>query len=81
VDLNKLYFDHQILLMRADGTEQAGERARHMHGAALVAGRIGCMQRAVGADAADGWSAFAANDGDVNGPWQPCLTAGAGGAA
>jgi len=55
VDLNQLYFEHQVLLMRADRSDLPGERIGHERGAALIAGRIGCIQRASGAGAAKAW--------------------------
>jgi len=48
MDLNELYSDHQVALMRADGTSS------------LIAGRIGGLQRALGAGAAPAWEALAA---------------------
>ena len=71
MDLNQLYFDHQILQMQADGTDLPGSRILHLRGAALVAGRIGCIQRAAGAGAAEGWSAIAAREPDATGLPQP----------
>ena len=60
MDLNQLYFDHQLLLMKAAGA--ASDRARHEHEAVAsrVAGRIGRTQRALGAAAAPLWEALAA---------------------
>ncbi len=52
MDLNQLYFDHQLLLMQAQSEPCADRRRLHRNGAALVAGRIGCMQVAMGARAA-----------------------------
>jgi hypothetical protein len=59
VDFNQLYFDHQVLLMRADGAPSDGTQHQHTFDASLIAGRIGCMQRAVGAGAAPLWEARA----------------------
>jgi hypothetical protein len=67
VDLNRLYFDHQILLMEAERASSSELRQRHCNGAALLAGRIGCMQRAMGADAAPAWSRAAARHSDHTG--------------
>src|SRR5688572_30360281 len=39
VDLNQLYFDHQILLIRADGAASPGTRRGHEREAAHVAAR------------------------------------------
>jgi hypothetical protein len=75
VDLNRLYFDHQIHLMEAEHARSPELRQRHHNGATLIAGRIGCMQRAMGADAANGWSRTAARDPDPTGR-PPALPAG-----
>ena len=67
MDLNRLYFDHQLLLMQADGEPCPERRKLHRNGAALIAGRIGCMQGALGARAARGWAAEAARASDWSG--------------
>jgi hypothetical protein len=67
VDLNRLYFDHQLLLMEAERANCPDLRQLHRNGAALIAGRIGCMQRALGAKAARGWARTAALDPDRTG--------------
>ena len=60
VDLNQLYSDHQIAVMRAGpASSRELHHARHF-AASLIAGRIGCMQRALGASAAAGWETLAA---------------------
>lgn len=59
MDLNQLYFDHQLLLMKAKGTFSAEVRRAHEAHASLIAGRIGCMQRALGAPGAPSWEAMA----------------------
>jgi hypothetical protein len=64
VDLNQLYFDHQVLLFQAERATCAERRQLHRNGAALIAGRIGCMQRALGARAAPGWTQAATLDSD-----------------
>ena len=51
MDLNELYFDHQVAVMRADGARSREYRHDHRFDASLIAGRIGCMQRALGAGA------------------------------
>jgi hypothetical protein len=61
VDLNQLYFDHQLLLMKARRTLSAEARRAHEAGASLLAGRIGRMQRALGAEGAPAWEAMAAD--------------------
>lgn len=69
MDLNQLYFDHQVLRMQADRATSSEARGLHDRGAALLAGRIGCMQQAVGAYAAASWTAIAMND-----PANPCFS-------
>jgi hypothetical protein len=59
MDLNQLYFDHQILRMRADGSSLPGPRARHLRHAATIAARIGWVQRAAGAGAWPAWHRLA----------------------
>lgn len=61
--LNQLYFDHQIAVMRAGGALSRELRRDRQLDASLIAGRIGCMQRALGADAARAWETLAAPDG------------------
>jgi hypothetical protein len=61
VDFNQLYRDHQLLLMRADGAPNEGVRQLHEVAASQVAGRIGCMQRALGASGSHAWAALAAS--------------------
>lgn len=56
MDLNQLYFEHQLLLMRATCGAQ---HEKHEVAASLIAGRIGCMQRALGAAAAPVWEGLA----------------------
>jgi hypothetical protein len=60
VDLNQLYFDHQVTLMRAHGAPSDDLQRGHWQDASLIAGRIGCMQRANGATAAPSWEDRAA---------------------
>ena len=62
VDLNQLYFDHQILLMRAAGSPVMADAALHLRDAARIAGQIGGVQRAKGASAEAYWNRPAAND-------------------
>lgn len=51
MDLNQLYFDHQIALMRAaEGPLRDGPK--HLEAAAGVARQIACFQRRLGASAA-----------------------------
>jgi len=63
VDLNQLYFDHQLLLMKADRAPSAMLRRGHEIAAWQVAGRIGQAQRTLGAPGASAWEALAARPG------------------
>lgn len=63
VDLNQLYFDHQILLMKAHKARSPGGRRGFEAAASCVAGRIGGLQGTLGAAAAPAWRALAALDG------------------
>jgi hypothetical protein len=63
MDLNQLYFDHQLLLMKARRAQSGEARRAHEIGASHIAGRIGCMQRSLGAACAPVWEALA-----VSGP-------------
>lgn len=60
MDLNQLYFDHQVLLIGAARALSCELRKEHELGASQIAQRIGCMQKSVGAGAAAGWDAVAA---------------------
>jgi hypothetical protein len=62
VDLNQLYFDHQILLMKAHKAPSPGGRRGFEAAASCVAGRIGSVQGTLGAAAAPAWRALAALD-------------------
>jgi hypothetical protein len=55
VDLNRLYFDHQLALIKADEAATAGTRRRHQGEAARIAACIGDRQRRLGAAAASTW--------------------------
>jgi hypothetical protein len=55
VDLNQLYFDHQIQLIRADGARTADVRRGHQFAASQIADRIGRRQAWLGAAAAGAW--------------------------
>jgi hypothetical protein len=61
--LNQLYFDHQLLMMNAEGTPFAGKAS-----ASAIAGRIACIQRGLGASGAPGWEALATLDADPFAP-------------
>lgn len=56
MDLNKLYFDHQLLLLR--GLRSLPSRKRDA-AARLLAGQIGTFQRALGAAGANRWETAA----------------------
>lgn len=60
MNLNQLYFDHQLSLIRADAADGAGPEGGHRREAARIAGRIGERQSALGAPAADDWMRQAA---------------------
>jgi hypothetical protein len=64
VDFNRLYSDHQLLLMRAERAPSRALRLSREVAASHVAGRIGCMQRALGAAAAPAWESLAAPAAD-----------------
>jgi hypothetical protein len=62
VDLNRLYSQHQVSLMRAKVSTNSNVRREHEFCASLAAGRIACIQRALGAAAARGWEIAALPD-------------------
>ena len=55
MDLNHLYSQHQLSLMRADATTSRLARTKYLAAAGLFASRIRNYQLAKGADAAAGW--------------------------
>jgi hypothetical protein len=55
VDINRLYFDHQISAMRATAMPTAILRREAERAASAIAEEIGCIQGALGAPAAPGW--------------------------
>lgn len=59
MDLNQLYFDHQLLLIRADQAPSCASRNESRIGASHVAARIGTMQRGLKAAAALSWETLA----------------------
>jgi hypothetical protein len=59
VDLNQLYSDHQITLIRADRAATPEARSGHHNDAAEIAARIGLRQTRLGAAAACAWMAHA----------------------
>jgi hypothetical protein len=60
MDLNRLYSDHQVLLVAAARAPTEGLRRVHSVAASHLAERIGRLQRGVGATAASGWETLAA---------------------
>jgi len=60
LDLNQLYFDHQVSLMNAHGAATPHARRGHEHEAGRIAGRIGRLQSRLGAAAACAWVARSA---------------------
>lgn len=59
MDLNQLYFDHQLLMIRAERTASCVSRRECEADASQVAGRIGRIQRKLGAGAAPSWEELA----------------------
>ena len=59
MDLNELYFEHQMLLMKAQRSPSSTGRRQYEITASGVAGRIGGVQRLLGAAAAPEWQARA----------------------
>jgi hypothetical protein len=55
VDLNKLYFDHQLLLMKVRQAPTWHKQSQHFARALHLAASIGRVQRDLGATAASGW--------------------------
>jgi hypothetical protein len=60
MNINQLYHDHQILLMRACRAGPGAKRDVHQSGARAVAARIGLEQRRIGAAAAAQWERLSA---------------------
>lgn len=59
MDLNQLYFDHQILLMKARRAPPRGRRRGFETEASDIAGRITRSQHSLGASAAPQWQLLA----------------------
>lgn len=59
MDLNSLYFRHQISLIRAAASGCRALRATHIAAAETLAGKIACLQLRSGASASTGWAAIA----------------------
>ena len=55
MDLNRLYFDHQKLLIEAERAPSEAFRSAHTLAASHVADRIARIQRTLGAAAAPAW--------------------------
>ncbi|OYW44001.1 MAG: hypothetical protein B7Z08_04165 [Sphingomonadales bacterium 32-68-7] len=55
MDLNKLYFDHQLLLMKARSPVTPQARSEKLAAARAIAGRIARFQHALGAASAAAW--------------------------
>jgi hypothetical protein len=62
MDLNDLYFRHQISVMRARSAPDDGARGGHQVRADELADKIGHWQRRAGAGAAAMWSSLARGD-------------------
>lgn len=62
MDLNDLYFRHQISLMRAKSSGDDCARGKHQVNADELASRIGHWQTRVGAGAASMWVRVARGD-------------------
>lgn len=63
MDFNRLYADHQTLLVAAERAPSEHLRALHEEAAGMLAEQIGRMQRALGATAATMWEGLAGSDG------------------
>jgi hypothetical protein len=59
VDFNRLYFDHQLLLMKAQQSDSSVRRQALQVKASDVAARITRSQRCLGAAAAPSWRRLA----------------------
>ena len=69
MDLNKLYYDHQVLLMKVCQAPTWHRRSQHIARASHLAGCIGRVQRGLGAAAAGAWEAASATG--ARGPGEP----------
>jgi predicted aconitase with swiveling domain len=63
VDLNQLYFDHQVSLIKAADTGRGEARQCHQIYARAIAGRIASIQGSKGAPAAAAWMAQSVRPG------------------
>lgn len=67
MDLNQLYFDHQLSAIRATRLPTAVLRHEAKQVSSAIAAQIECIQRASGALAAPGWERLAnQDDGRLN---------------
>jgi len=55
MDLNDLYSQHQLSLMRADATPSRLARTKHFATAGAFANKVLAYQRSIGAAASGGW--------------------------
>ena len=58
MDFNRLYFEHQLLLLKAQHAASPDRRRGLRVEASAVAGRIGRSQRRLGAGGAPRWQAL-----------------------
>lgn len=75
MDLNRLYFDHQVSLMHAARPATCAMRRDHVLRASRIAGRIGSVQRALGAKAASAWESLALRGTPATPPYSPLIDA------
>lgn len=61
MDLNRQYFEHQLSLMRANGSATRLARTRHLAAAGVTANKISEHQLGIGAAAANGWVSSSQN--------------------
>ncbi len=59
MDLNQLYFDHQLALIEAAQSPSCELKRRLTVSATQIAGQIGGIQRGLSASAATGWDLLA----------------------
>lgn len=65
MDLNALYSNHQLLLMRADASTCRERRDGHLDRADVLAGQIATIQNKSGAGASRGWTRTKAQRGEL----------------
>ena len=59
MDINALYFEHQLLLMKAEMPQSSAGRRHLVSTASGIAGHIGNIQEQLGASGAPEWQARA----------------------